>query len=318
MSLESLEVFAELAGVVPISHGNKHCRQGWRQLCCPLCLGGDSGYHLGYNLEDNFFSCYKCGWHPIHTVISAFLGCSFIEARELERKIFKTYYRKHGEVSASASVGEDLPASASEHRLRKVSIPSSGNIIEMRDPYIYLRKRFKWMSEVEFKNMIKLYQITATDRSASAYRSRIVFPNIYNGRVVSFQTRDYTEASRAKYVTAKPEEEIIHHKDFLWGLDRVQTDTVVICEGVMDALTGGDGFLHTHGSKWSDAQSVILRAFKRVYICFDQEPDAQKQADKLAHAIEAYTKVILVRLRSGKDLNSTTKTEREDVIALLK
>lgn len=315
MSIEAIEEFADVAGITILSHGNNHCRQGWRQLCCPFCLGGDSGYHLGYNVDGNFFTCYKCGWHPIYAVIAALLDCNFTQAREYERKIFKTFYRKKGEVSASSST--DSVASASGDILTKVKIPSSGNIVEMRTPYLYLRKRFKWMNEAEFKAMIATYQITATDASASAYRGRIVFPNIYNGKVVSFQTRDYTDHSRAKYLTAKPEEELIHHKNFLWGLDRVQTDKVIVCEGVIDALSGGDGFLHTHGIKWTEQQSMCLRSFRHVFVCFDKEPQALEQARLLAHDLESYTKVTIVKLKDGKDLNSTSNSEREDVITLL-
>lgn len=316
MSIEAIEEFAELAGITILSHGNHHCRQGWRQLCCPFCIEGDSSYHLGYSLEGNSFVCYKCGWHPIYTVVAALLDCNFTQAREYERKIFKTFYRKKGDASASSSL--DSFESASGNMLTRVKVPSSGNIIEMREPYIYLRKRFRWMSEVEFKAMIVTYQITATNTSASAYRGRIVFPNIYNGKIVSFQTRDYTNHSRAKYITAKPEEELIHHKDFLWGLDRVQTDKVVVCEGVMDALSGGDGFLHTHGIKWTEQQSVCLRSFRQVYVCYDKEDQALEQARNLAHDLESYTKVTIVKLKDGKDLNSTSNSEREDVIALLK
>ena len=40
-------------GIRHIETGNHHCRPGWVQICCPMCIDGDSSYHMGYNLKRN-------------------------------------------------------------------------------------------------------------------------------------------------------------------------------------------------------------------------------------------------------------------------
>ena len=40
-------------GVDHLTEGHKHCRDGWVNTPCPFCSGND-GYHLGWNLYDNY------------------------------------------------------------------------------------------------------------------------------------------------------------------------------------------------------------------------------------------------------------------------
>lgn len=312
MSLEAIEAFSDLSGASLLPTGNKHCRQGWIQLCCPCCVGGDSGWHLGYNLNDNYFSCYKCGWHPTYVIIDSLMHCGFRQAVEFEKQIFKSWARGSKVAETTDAVGHPHP------HPHVVELPSSGDIKRMSVPYWYLRNRFKWMDAKTFKKMIDDYKITATDFTANKYACRLVFPNILDGKIVSFQTRDYTESSEFKYVTAKPSEEVIHHKDFLYGIDKVQLDTILVCEGVMDSLTAGDGAVHTHGIKWTHNQMLCLKAFKKVYVCFDKEPEASASARRLINEISHFTKAIKVKLVDGKDINSTSLKEIEDVRGLLK
>ena len=132
-------------------------------------------------------------------------------------------------------------------------IPSSGNILKARAPYCYLRERFRALTETAFKDMVRAKGITYTglDYNVREWAARIIFPAYYEGRAVSFQGRSFATLSRAKYRTAEPENELVHHKTFLWGIDDVPYNTTIVCEGIMDALSIGDGAVHTHGIEWT-------------------------------------------------------------------
>jgi 5S rRNA maturation endonuclease (ribonuclease M5) len=272
-------------------------RNGWYNVCCPFCL--DHSYHLGIS-EKGYATCFKCGWHSIEAVFSALFGCSFQKARHIAR----TNYSK--EIDP-----EIVKAS------RDFKVPSSGKGLSAIANE-YLRERFSLLSDGEYNEMVAKYQITSTawDYEDPMYANRVIFPNLYKGKAVSWQGRDYTGTAQAKYILPKKENEIIFHKSFLWGIDFVPYDKVIVCEGVMDALSIGAGAVHTHGVKWNKTQASELMGFKEVFICYDSDEAGEIGAKSLAKAICHRTKVHIVKL-SGHDLNSCSKQELDDVKGLL-
>lgn len=272
-------------------------RNVWYNVCCPFC--GDHNYHLGIS-DKGYATCFKCGWHSIESTLSSLLDCSYSRARHLAR----TLYRHTTESPYTEEV-------------KDFKVPSSGDGLS-KIANEYLRERFPHMTDSDYKRMLTDYRLTSTryDYENALFANRVIFPNLYNGKAVSWQGRDFTGTATAKYVLPKKENELIFHKNFLWGIDFVPYDKVVVCEGVMDALSVGAGAVHTHGVKWSRSQACELMSFKEVYICYDSDEAGEIGAKSLAKTICHRTKVKIIKL-SGHDLNSCSKQELEDVKGLL-
>lgn len=45
-------------GIVYASEGIKQTTSGWISTACPFCSTGHEGYHLGFNLTDEFWNCF--------------------------------------------------------------------------------------------------------------------------------------------------------------------------------------------------------------------------------------------------------------------
>lgn len=274
-------------------------RKDWANVCCPYCA--DTGFHLGL-ASNGASTCFRCGSHNINAVIHELIHCNAQDARRLARVYFRSSAsEKHSDVNLSA-----------------FEIPSSGSILKNRMAYRYLRERFIWMSSEDFKSMIDTYKITYTSSAFSDYKlaGRIVFPLIHNGIPVSYQARDYTGNSKAKYMTASKEHERMFHKDLLYGEDNVPCNTVVVCEGVFDALSIGKGAVHTFGVKFSKAQVEALYAYDTVYIAYDMDKAGCLGAESLASELKHRVTVKRVKL-SGHDINSCSRNEIEDIRGLL-
>lgn len=280
------------------SHGiaYRH-RNGWYNVCCPFCL--DHKFHLGIS-DKGYATCFKCGWHSVESVFSALFDCGYQKAKHIAHTMYKN--SKH-----------DSPSVLSVD----FKVPSSGDGLS-KLANEYLRERFPYLTDEAYKQMLKTYQLTSTryDYEDALYANRVIFPNLYNGKAVSWQGRDFTGTARAKYILPKKENELIFHKNFLWGIDFVPYDKVIVCEGVMDALSVGAGAVHTHGVKWSKAQACELMGFKEVYICYDGDEAGEIGAKSLAKEICHRTRVKIIKL-SGHDLNSCSKQELEDVKGLI-
>lgn len=274
-------------------------RKDWANVCCPYCA--DTGFHLGL-ASNGAATCFRCGTHNLNAVIHELIHCTSQDARRLARVYFRSSaFEKHNDVNLSV-----------------FEIPSSGSILKNRMAYRYLRERFIWMDVAEFKSMIDTYKITYTSSAFSDYMlaGRIVFPLIHNGISVSYQARDYTGNSKAKYMTASKEHERLFHKDLLYGEDNVPCNTVVVCEGVFDALSIGKGAVHTFGVKFSKAQVEALYAYDTVYIAYDMDKAGCLGAASLARELKHRVKVKRIKL-SCHDVNSCSINEIEDIRGLL-
>ena len=274
-------------------------RKDWANVCCPYCA--DAGFHLGLS-SNGAATCFRCGTHNLNAVIHELIHCTSQDARRLARVYFRSSaFEKHNDVNLSA-----------------FEIPSSGSILKNRTAYRYLRERFIWMNVEEFKSMIDTYKITYTSSAFSDYMlaGRIVFPLIHNGIPVSYQARDYTGNSKAKYMTASKVNERIFHKDLLYGEDYVPYSTIIVCEGVFDALSIGKGAVHTFGVKFSKAQVEALYAYDTVYIAYDMDSAGCLGASALARELKHRVKVKRIKL-SCHDVNSCSVNEIEDIRGLL-
>ena len=278
-------------------------RADFYNVCCPFCLS-DHGYHLGIS-DRGFATCFKCGWHSIESTLHALLDCGYQTAKHFAKTICKG---KSFEVDETKTAKFELPSDHILHTSR-LSIP-----------FQYMVERLhKYCKDTnDFISRLRAYDIRFTkfEYKDAMLAGRIVFPNYYHGKAVSWQARDYLGIHRLKYITAPKDGEIVFHKNFLWGIDKVPYDKVIVCEGVMDALTIGYGAVHTHGVKFSKAQVDELASFSEVYICYDSDEAGDDGAKRLASQLSHKTKVKIVKV-SDKDLNSCSTQEIEDVKGLL-
>lgn len=295
-------------GIRYIETGNHHCRPGWVQVCCPMCIDGDSSYHMGYNLKQNTgFTCYRCGGHSSGAVLSRLLSVSIREASTILRRYVKQ----------SKEAKQDSGTAENSSTIRRCKLPVMREIVKGDNlPYNYLKARFCHLPEAALIDLIQFYQLSFTDWKDSLMPCRIIIPAFKNGEIVSYQGRDYTGLSRARYLDSKPENEICNLKEMVWGLDDVPLDSVMICEGPFDAMTIGPGAVHLGGISFTDTQVKLLQRFKKAYIVFDSEMQARRQARKLANRIGLHTQVRIVKIE-GHDINSASVKEIEQLKGLV-
>jgi hypothetical protein len=244
----------------------KNVSPGWVQIRCLFCR--DTSNHMGYNLKDEYFSCWRCGSHPIKKVLSSLLH---VNEEELGN-VFRTYSgRPH------ISKNDEPIARIGS---RKFKLP--GNTSEM------LQQHRKYLINRGFDpdKLIKEWGLLGTGPVAILdnvdYKHRIVAPIKWQNEVVSFQARDITGKHQLRYITCPKPREIKHHKHILYGNQKEWKDIGIIVEGITDVWRLGPLATATFGTEYTTAQMLVIRSsFKKVFVIFDEEPQAQKQAKKL-------------------------------------
>jgi DNA primase len=286
--------------IAPESH--KHSRPGWVNTECPYpnCRG-NPGFHLGWNEQEEYFFCWRCGWHPPAKTISLLLNVSESNAMDLMKQygVNRTFVKakqKDKKEFKPPSLMEDLTTA---HRN-------------------YLNRRHFDSHKLE-----KLYNIKGTGPVSLLdkinYRHRIIIPYYWNGQIVSFDSRDITGRANNKYMACPEDREIIPRKSIIYGLQEYWEDVGICVEGPTDVWRLGKHAFAVSGIQYTYAQvKLISQIFKRVWVVFDPEPQAQRQANKLVaelrfRGVEANN----IILDAGKDPGSLTQKEADNLVSKL-
>jgi hypothetical protein len=247
------------------TEGHKHCRPGWVNTECPFCEG-NFGYHLGYNIQANFYACWRCGWHPISLTIAKLLKISEKEAYTIIKQ-YGILIPKLQPIKVSTRV--------KEHRL-----PSESGPLEIAHVRYLQGRGFDPDRLIADWHLLATSPISMLD--GISYKHRILIPFFWDQQQVSFDSRDITGKHPAKYLACPKDRELIPHKDILYGRQDKWTDTGICVEGPTDVWRFGFNSFATSGIKYTPAQvRIIAKTFKRVPVVYDDDPQAIVQAKLL-------------------------------------
>ncbi len=145
---------------------------------------------------------------------------------------------------------------------------------------------------------------------------RLFIPIHYRGEVVSWTTRTLLDGGK-RYHSASSQQERIPHKSLLFGEDVVPGDAVILVEGPFDVFRVGAGAVSCFGTTFTDAQVERLTRFKRRVVCFDSQPEAQRQAQELCRLLSALPGVTLNVTINAKDPGSADEEEIRELRKLI-
>lgn len=242
-----------------------HVRDGWIGLHCPWCpkpRGEKGRYRLGIEVNTGRANCWVCGRHSLVSVLMEVGHVSYRTAKELLdgvelRKFNKQDKKVAGHLTKPKGIG---PMSAAH-----------------KD---YLLDR-----GINPKQVERLWNVQGIGVAATL-KWRLFIPITLNGEEVSWTTRSLSN-KRTRYISAKPEQETVHLKDTLYGIDLARTSIVVV-EGPADVWKIGPGAVATFGLNVTSSQLDIIRRFPLRAICFDWEKMADRRARDLCETLSLF------------------------------
>lgn len=263
-------------GVSTSPEGHKHHRPGWVNIACPHC-NSTNGYPLGFNLQSCYYYCFRCGGHPLHSTLIKLLNVSYNQANDL----VKTYKLLRKQINQEHSFTPNLV------KIKKKGFKFPSDITPLQ------KQHKKYLIERNFDPtyLIKTWDIQATSPTSKLdgieYKFRILIPIQWEGRVVTFQARDYTKKQSIKYMACPEEREAIHHKDILYGHPSLwEKRRGILVEGAFDVWRFRTSACCTFGTGYTAEQiRVIVKMFDELFILFDPEPIAQKRAKEIQQEV---------------------------------
>jgi len=225
---------------------------------CPFC--GKENYHAGINKIHKGFNCWICRGHSLWDYIKVKLKTNNRETFGILNKF----------------QGGDVFRSSFELNFRdecQFPVLEDGLSLKFKR---YLKKRGYPL------RVISKYKLKSTGIKGGKFKHRLIFPYYLDHKPVTYVGRSITVKS---YLDCPIENSKIFPKGTLFNFDALKNNSnCLITEGVFDCLRIGDGCVSTSGTNWTDSQVRLLlqKNPKQVFICFDNEPEAQEKALSLA------------------------------------
>ncbi len=281
--------------------GHKHVAPGWVGTPCPFC-SGNPGFHLGYCSDSSHryagaFSCWRCGGKDRWKALSRILSVP-------ESKVWEII-KQYSSDSPNIQKKQKPKKKAKECQLP----PGTERMKNWHRDYLRNRRFDPIYLEKE-------WGLLGTGPTGH-YKHRIIIPIHFKGRIVSYQGRDITDKSEMKYKACPQEQEVLDHKNCLYGIDKVDGNSIVIVEGVSDVWRLGPGAVATFGIKFKEEQASQLLRFKRIFLLYDSEfddPQAGEQADKLADYLSSPSREVEKITLSEGDPGDLSDEEAKSLI----
>lgn len=267
MTTDIIQLFSDY-NIQSKTEGHKHCRPGWVNTECPFCISeaGHEGLHLGATLDGKIFFCWRCGWHSPSSSIAKLLKISETEAKKLLKQYVGLSYKTKDAI---------VKINSKTHKH-----PSNTGPLEERHIKYLLKRGFDPEQLQHDWDILGTGPISKLDKIN--YSNRILAPIYWDGKEVTFQARSISDKSSMRYLACPEDREIIKHKHIIYGRQDMWKDTIICVEGITDVWRFGFNAICTFGIKYTNYQvRLIASTFKRVIVIFDDERQAQDQADNL-------------------------------------
>ena len=278
---------------IPIGPMNHyHCRENWVNIDCPYCSHDTQGWYMGINFQYNYVSCWRCGSHPLINTMMLLTKLSYYEVKKLLDDLDIEHFEKHKPTG-------------------KLVIPTG--IKKLRSAHIYYleTRGFNWR---EIERVWKIKGIGISNRLSW----RIWIPIHHHGEIVSWTTRSISHNPKiARYISASETEELLPHKQLLYGEDFAR-HAIIVNEGPINAWRIGPGAVATFGVGYSIEQLERMSKYPIRAICFDNELEAQKRARKLVNDLSVFPgetyNIELDAKDAAEESNKNIKRLRKEIL----
>lgn len=244
------------------AEGHHHCRPGWIQIDCPYCGRDSHRWHMGYSIENNYLNCWRCGHHPLVNTLINITRLTYPQIKKLLSGLEPTFIKR-------------------EKLTGQLIIPKGvGKLRHAHQRYLE-RRGFDW------RMLQQLWNIQGIGIS-SRLSWRIFIPIIYHSKTVSWTTRSISNNKNVtRYISASEQQESMPHHELLYGADFAR-HAIIIQEGLTDVWKVGPGAVCTFSTNYTQAQVNRMIKYPVRAVCFDNEIEAQKRAERLCDDLSVF------------------------------
>lgn len=268
---------------------------------CPKC--NDTSGHLYVNYDLGYYNCVRCGQFKGRSLYSLLkylhIDCNY------DYSILESNYERDLDTFISESKETYKPRlldySTNLYSLTQYFTKHCTELSYNARNYLYHRGLSDYyIDKFNIKEGINLYgqdiQLLGKLVNGRDYSGRIMIPSLRKDGLISyFVARDYLGGREPRYLN--PPKDLAYSSEDVWNLDIVETNYVIICEGVFTSLAvnlalGKNCSVATYGKSIADksnnsnnlivvtsqGEKLLNRKFSTYFVFYDK--DAKKEAFK--------------------------------------
>lgn len=284
---------------IPIRNEGKN----WINICCPYCKDPvDTHFNGGFNMISPHFNCWRCGSHSWYETLATVLH---IDVHQVNLYVSSYKYVPSKDEIKKVAKGENL------------NLP--GFHLSQGEKEYLVNRGFN------VNYLIDKFHIRGGG-IAGDWSYRILIPIYFNKVLVSWTGRSILTREQIKeydiprYKNLSIEQSVINPKEIFFNLDNSTKDSVIIVEGPFDVLKMGNDTICSLGTSTTREQELFLKKrYKKVFICFDNEPSAQKKAHKLGmNLVSIGMEVEVVNICEPFNKNDPGELEWKEILYIKK
>lgn len=241
-----------------------HTTRNRIQIDCPHCSPDSGRFRMGLNRYSAV--CWSCGGHNLAATLKLIIS---------DHDAVNEFMR-----SSRTTLNEEMYEAVHPVTQGKLELPDGITRKFLPQHEQYLLERDFSLNKIQ-----ALWDIKSIGRK-SILPWRIFIPIKLRHKIVSWTTRSIGSV-RARYISARPDQEIHHHKHLLYGEDYADK-TVIVVEGPLDVWRIGPGAVATFGTSYTRQQVLRIVQYPVRYICYDCEPVATRQAEQLVSELSVF------------------------------
>ena len=260
---------------------------------CPQCEGAEGSGHLYVDYNKGYFHCFKCNFSGKR--IEALLKYLKVDINYDYDKLYDDRDRRLDDIISPKKKDQfkdrvvdystDLLALTEYYRLHSQPLSQIA--------YQYLMNRGLNQEQIDKLGITEgisrygeTFKIGSQEYIGRDYSGRIMVPSRRRDGTISFYVaRDYIGDKAAKYLN--PPKELAVASEDIWNLDMIDSESVIICEGVMTAIAASPIKLNavaTYGKSISSranndsgikvtcqGEKLLARKFKNYYVAYDAD-----------------------------------------------
>lgn len=238
--------------------------RGWVNVNCPYCDSKSTSFNLGFNPAGNYYHCWKSQHsYSLQEVLSTLLNIPV----DSVNNVLIDYQ----------GLGEILPEKK-KSKVKYLTLPT--------DTFIPAERKYLKSRGFSPKYLNEKYHIVGGGISGD-WKFRIIIPIYYNGKLMSWTGRSILPKDKLKklniprYKNLSIEKSVMNPKELFFNLDNCNGSEVVLTEGAFDVLRYDGEAICSLGTELTEGQIKLLsERFQKVFILFDNEPEAQEKARK--------------------------------------
>lgn len=290
-------------------------RSRFIRACCKI-HGGDNPTSFVIDKDSGLWNCHVCGEK----------GDIFKLPMKLDNTDFVTAVRKIAGVIGISINGLEviMPTNDVTRSLKDFVRIMNKNKKEKFDEYELPEGReiasYRGFGEFTLQHFNVQYveNLRVKKRDSELHyslRNRVVFPIVFQGKTIGYSARRTVSTEYAKWIH-QPNE--IKTGNILYNYDNIlESEVVVVCEGIMDVIACwevGIDAVCSFGSSLSDEQiNLLLMLSADIVMCYDADEAGQKGINKAKEKLTKKTNLFIMELPVGQDPASISGQELKQI-----